>query len=235
MLVEADDLFLFSNMTDWSVIITAGGIGKRMGAELPKQFLLLANKPILMRTLEKVHTFLPQAQLLITLPEEWKSEWENLCEIYACTIPHQVVSGGKERFHSVKNALQFCQGSKIAIHDGVRPLVSKDTFDRAQLALETNFGAVPCLPIFESLRWKEGSENKAVNRANYTVIQTPQCFHKEQIVKAYGVDFTEFFTDDASVFEAAGFSVALFDGNKENVKITQAEDLEWAEFLWSKQ
>ena len=221
-------------MSELSIIITAGGIGKRMGAKIPKQFLILAGKPILLHTLERLHTFAPDAQFIITLPDEWKSEWDTVCEKYGCHIKHFVVSGGEERFHSVRNALHVCENAKICIHDGVRPFVSKEAFERGILALESHFGAVPGISIQESLRWVEGQKNKAVNRSNYTVIQTPQWFRTEQLVKAYDQKFTDLFTDDASVFEAAGFPIYIFEGNKENVKITQAEDLEWAEFYMTK-
>ncbi len=220
-------------MSELSIIITAGGIGKRMGASVPKQFLLLAGKPILLQTLNRLHAFAPNAQFVITLPQEWKSEWKALCEKHNCQIDHLVISGGEERFHSVQNALRECVGEKICIHDGVRPLVSKEAFERGFLALESHLGAVPGMPIQESLRWFDDENNKALNRVNYTVIQTPQWFKKDQLVKAYEQEFTNLFTDDASVFEAAGFRIHIFQGNKENVKITQAEDLEWAEFHYA--
>jgi 2-C-methyl-D-erythritol 4-phosphate cytidylyltransferase len=218
-------------MSELSIIITAGGIGRRMGANQPKQFLPLAGKPILLQTLTRLHTFAPDAQFIITLPDEWKGEWKNVCGKHKCDIEHLVVSGGEERFHSVKNALKVCSRTKVCIHDGVRPLVSKEAFDRGLMAMENHLGAVPGIPVLESLRCTDGSTNMAVNRSKYQIIQTPQWYITEHLVKAYEQEFKENFTDDASVFEAAGLSIHIFEGNRENVKITQAEDLEWAEFF----
>jgi 2-C-methyl-D-erythritol 4-phosphate cytidylyltransferase len=219
--LRANDLFLYCTMKDLSVIITAGGIGKRMGGNYPKQFRLLAQRPVLMHTIQVFHDFAPQAQLILTLPAEWKEMWTALCLEYHFSIPHDMVDGGQERFHSVKNALQKCTGSKIMIHDGVRPLVSKQTLENGYQALENHVGAIPTVELVDSLRWVGEAENKAVNRAEYKRIQTPQCFRKEQILKAYEVDFSESFTDDASVFEKAGFPLFLFPGNEENLKITR--------------
>lgn len=221
-------------MEEISVIITAGGIGKRMGAELPKQFLLLAGRPILMRTLEQFHTFLPTSQLIITLPEEWQIEWKRLCHEYDCFIDHQVISGGKERFDSVKNALAHCTGKFVFIHDGVRPLVSKETVLRGLEAIKSNVACVPTIGMVESIRYVNQNGNKAVNREEYKLVQTPQCFHTKELVQAYKVDFNAKFTDDASVMEEASHTIALFEGNSENVKITQLSDLSLAEMLWTK-
>jgi 2-C-methyl-D-erythritol 4-phosphate cytidylyltransferase len=221
-------------MKEISVIITAGGIGKRMGTEVPKQFLLLCGRPILMRTLEQLQTYLPDANFIITLPEEWRLEWKRLCLEYSCTIDHEVVSGGKERFDSVKNALAHCSGSYVFIHDGVRPLVSNETVQRAVVSVQKNVACVPSVDIFESLRYVDKNGNKAVNRNEYKLIQTPQCFHKEELVKAYAVNFSAEFTDDASVMENSGYEISLFEGNTENLKITQLSDLTLAEMLWEK-
>lgn len=220
-------------MKETSVIITAGGVGKRMGTEIPKQFLLLAGQPILMRTLQQMQSFLPEAQFIITLPEEWKIEWKRLCKEHMCNIPHDVVSGGTERFHSVKNALEKCIGENILIHDGVRPLVNKETVNRGMNSLKTHASSVPVLEIVESMRKRVEDINQSVNRSQYVVVQTPQCFHRKEIVRAYEVDFDPNFTDDASVLERAGHEIFLFEGNRENVKITQQSDLGLAEHYWS--
>ena len=117
-------------MSVFSIIITAGGIGRRMGGDLPKQFLEIGGKPILLHTMELFHTYDSTAQLVLTLPEEWKSFWDNLLQKHNCEIPHSVVDGGKERYFSIKNALDLCTGDFIAVHDGVRPLVSLKTIER---------------------------------------------------------------------------------------------------------
>jgi 2-C-methyl-D-erythritol 4-phosphate cytidylyltransferase len=222
-------------MKDLSVIITAGGVGKRMGGNYPKQFRLLAGQPVLMRTIQAFHAFAPNAQLIITLPAEWKLEWVKLIKEYKFNVIHETIEGGKERFHSVKNALKSCTGEKIMIHDGVRPLVAKDTLQRGYDALENHVGAIPILEVVDSLRCVSEGKNSAVNRAEFKKIQTPQCFLKSEILKAYGVDFVNSFTDDASVFEAAGYSLFLFPGNEENLKITTEKDLLLTEFWWSQQ
>jgi|TARA_R110000737_G_scaffold193486_2_gene214753 2-C-methyl-D-erythritol 4-phosphate cytidylyltransferase len=222
-------------MKDLSVIITAGGIGKRMGGNYPKQFRLLSGFPVLMRTIQTFYSFAPNAQIIVTLPSEWKSEWMKLIEQYDFTIIHEIVDGGQERFHSIKNALAKCLGEKIMIHDGVRPLVSNETLQRGYDALEGHLGAIPFLGLVDSLRCVEGDKNHAVNRAEYKIIQTPQCFRKNEILNAYEVNFTDSFTDDASVFEAAGFTLFLFPGNEENLKITTEKDLHLTEFWWTQQ
>lgn len=220
-------------MKDLSIIITAGGIGKRMGGNYPKQFRLLADLPVLMHTIQAFHSFAANAQIIVTLPAEWKTVWTELIVQHNFNIPHEIVEGGQERFHSVKNALAKCTGEKIMIHDGVRPLVSNDTLQRGYAALKDYLGAIPVMEIVDSLRCVEGNENNAVNRSKYKKIQTPQCFKKNEILKAYEVNFTEGFTDDASVFEAAGYSLFLFAGNEENLKITTEKDLLLTEFWWS--
>lgn len=220
-------------MKDLSVIITAGGVGKRMGGNYPKQFRLLGGLPVLMRTITVFHLFDAQAQIIITLPSDWKSEWENLCNKYNFKIPHEIVDGGLERFHSVKNALVKCAGEYVMIHDGVRPLVSQETLNRGLKSLAAHLGAIPIVDSVDSLRWSDSETNKAVNRAEYKRVQTPQCFRKLEILQAYEQKFTSSFTDDASVFEAAGFAVHLFPGNEENLKITTENDLVLTEFWWT--
>lgn len=217
-------------MADLSILITAGGIGKRMGVDVPKQFLLLFGRPILIHTLERLHGFAPKAQFIITLPEEWKQEWQQLCTKHNCDIKHEVISGGKERFNSVKKALEHCSENHVLIHDGVRPLVSKDCFERALDSVKSNVASIPFVAINESMRRLEGEQNHAVNRDEYLIIQTPQCFHLKELKEAYEQNYSPQFTDDASVMEASGHTIHLFEGNPENVKITQAKDIQLAEF-----
>jgi len=176
-------------MADLSILITAGGIGKRMGADVPKQFLLLCGRPILIHTLERLHGFAPKAQFIITLPEEWKQEWQQLCTKHNCDIKHEVISGGKERFNSVKKALEHCSGNNVLIHDGVRPLVSKDCFERALDSVKSNVASIPFVAINESMRRLEGEQNHAVNRDEYLIIQTPQCFHLKELKEGMKSDF----------------------------------------------
>lgn len=214
-------------------IIVAGGKGERMGTEVPKQFLKLAGKPIIMHTIEKFYKTFPAIEIIIALPENQIDFWKELCCKYTfTTIPHQLVNGGETRFHSVKNALILVkEKSIVAIHDGVRPLVNSKTITTCFLEAEKKGNAIPVVPVVESLRYVNKEQNEAVKRSCYRLVQTPQCFSSELILKAYQQDFDESFTDDASVVEKLGEKIHLVKGNAENVKITTAIDLIIAEAL----
>ena len=209
-----------------SIIITAGGLGKRMQTDIPKQFLLLGNKPVLIHTLERFHAFDPDAQILITLPSDWFSYWENLLADYQIQIPHQLVDGGQERFHSIQNALAFCTGEQVGVHDGVRPLVSIETIERCFAALSIADAVVPVLPAKDSIRKGTFESSSAVNRAEYFLVHTPQCFATSTLKQAYDQAFTHVFTDDASVVESIGIQPLLVLSNEENIKITSQLDLQ---------
>jgi len=210
-------------------IIVAGGKGERMGATTPKQFLELSGKPILMHTLEKFKQTIPSIKIILALPENQIDYWEELCSKYAfANIPHQIVKGGETRFHSVQNALTLVkEKSVVAIHDGVRPLVSFKTIEVCLSEAESKGNAIPVVDVVESLRHisKQDNLNKAVARSCYKLVQTPQCFTSEIILKAYEQEFDKSFTDDASVVEKLGEIIHLVEGNRENIKITTAEDL----------
>lgn len=208
-----------------SIIITAGGIGKRMESELPKQFLLLGDKPVLLHTLERFFNFDPTAQLLITLPKDWVSYWETILTAYNIQIPHELVDGGLERFHSIQNALEKCIGEQIAIHDGVRPLVSLATIERCFASLNNAAAVVPVLGLKDSLRTGVFENSESVNRTQYFLVHTPQCFDAKTIKTAYLQGFNPRFTDDASVVEAIGICPLLVLSNEENIKITSPIDL----------
>lgn len=218
-------------MASISIIVTAGGIGKRMNSTLPKQFLLIREKPILMRTIEQFYRYDPNIQIILTLPDEWKTFWEELLLEYDFKIPHRVVSGGEERYHSIKNALSYCNGNVIAVHDGVRPLVDYETLKRCFGAILENDAVIPVIPINESIRKSEGGKTKAVPRSEYMIVQTPQCFQKKVLVEAYELPYHEKITDDASLVEEAGYSIATVEGNPENIKITSQMDLKYAELF----
>jgi 2-C-methyl-D-erythritol 4-phosphate cytidylyltransferase len=218
-------------MNKFSVIITAGGIGKRMGGDLPKQFLELNNLPMLMHTIRIFNDFDSSAQLILTLPVEWQEYWATLCAKYQFEIKHQVVDGGKERFHSIQNALNYCKGEYVAIHDGVRPLVSQKTLLNCWKGVQ-EFGAViPVLDLKESLRKVENNASMAVNRSEFRIVQTPQCFKKDILSVAYQNSFHAGITDDASLVEEAGYVIHLVEGNEQNIKITTPTDLSFADFL----
>ena len=139
-------------MGKYSIIITAGGIGKRMGSDVPKQFIEIAGKPILMHTLELFFNYDKKAQLILTLPTEWKEYWKELLQKHQCTIPHVISDGGSERYHSIKNALKICTGDFIAVHDGVRPLVSTETISRCFTEVEKFGQVIPVIQLNESIR-----------------------------------------------------------------------------------
>lgn len=212
-----------------SVIITAGGIGKRMGSTIPKQFLLLEDKVVLMHTMNAFYEFDSNIQIVLTLPDDWISYWNELCQKHQFRIDHQIVSGGMERFHSIQNALQHVQADFVAIHDGVRPLVSRETIERCFEAAEQNGNAIPVLAISDSLRHMVAeNSSKSVPRKEYVRVQTPQVFDLKRIQHAYLQEYTSEFTDDASVLEATGEQIHLVIGNEENIKITNPLDLKIA-------
>ncbi len=217
-------------------IIVAGGSGSRMGTELPKQFLELCEKPVLMHTIGVFFDFDPECELILVLPAAQQELWDDLCLKHSFSLPHQIVSGGETRFHSVLNGLKLIQEEGIVfIHDGVRPLVSHQTIERCNHMAQKNGNAIPVLRINESLRKQKGLQSVSVDRTLYLSVQTPQTFRSDQILKAYEQDFDTAFTDDASVAEKAGFPIFMVEGNRENIKITTPTDLIVAEaFLQEK-
>ena len=214
-----------------SVIITAGGIGKRMKSALPKQFLPICDKPLLMHTLEKFYHFDPKIQIVLTLPDVWREYWEALVAENEFKIPHRVVSGGAERYHSIKNALQYCLGDVIAIHDGVRPLVSSKTLDACFDSVKSNDAVIPVLDLKSSLRKISNGISEVVDRSSFVEVQTPQCFKKEIIIASYQQEYHDKITDDAGLAEEAGFKITCVSGNEENIKVTSQTDLLFAELL----
>lgn len=222
-------------MNKVSVIITAGGIGKRMGGDLPKQFIQLSGKPILLRTLECFHTIDSSFELVITLPNDWHDYWRTMLQKHNCDIPHTIISGGEERFHSIKNALDVCNGDSIFVHDGVRPFVAKEIIQACKKSLETHAAVVPVLPIKESIRERQGKATRAVDRSNFMLVQTPQCFRSSVLRDAYNLDYHSGITDDASLVESLGIEIQLVDGNEDNIKITTQKDLIIAETILANQ
>ena len=214
-----------------SIIITAGGIGKRMGSDSPKQFLELHGKPILMHTIARFHDYNPSFQLVLTLPVEHIETWKHLCDSLNFQIPHTIVRGGKERFHSVQNALAHCTYDYIGVHDGVRPFVSDETLARLEAALQSSQAVIPVLEPKESLRILTPFGSQALVRSDIRSVQTPQFFQKDILTAAYQQEYKSQFTDDASVVEAMGVHIALVNGNSENIKITEPFDLRIAELL----
>jgi 2-C-methyl-D-erythritol 4-phosphate cytidylyltransferase len=208
-----------------SVIITAGGIGKRMGTDLPKQFLEIQGKPILLHCLEKFHSFDPALEIIITLPADWMSYWTELLKTFHCEIPHRVSTGGQERFHSIQMALSQCTGDFIMVHDGVRPLVSHETIQRCIEGLAHSDSVIPVLAVKDSLRALTTTGSEMVDRNAYKLVHTPQCFKADLLKKAYQTSFQEGMTDDASVVGLIGPEPFLVKSNEENIKITTSSDL----------
>ena len=214
-----------------TIIITAGGIGTRMGSEVPKQFLPVGGLPILMHTIRAFHRFDPALQLIVTLPKDWWGFWDELCETHSFDCPILLVEGGVERYDSIKNALSRAVGDIIAVHDGVRPFVNKVTFERSiSCAIEKGSG-IPVLPLKESLRKGSFTKSEAQERNLFFSVQTPQCFQRSLLFAAYQHPFNDTITDDASLVEKTGHQIQLVEGNEENIKITTPFDLLVAELI----
>lgn len=213
------------------VIIMAGGLGLRMGGDIPKQFLLLDGKPIIIHALERFRELDSNIEPIVVLPESQIDEWRKLCTKYNFTTTHSVTSGGAERFYSVKNGLKLTSAdSLIAIHDGVRPLVSDSTISRCFETAEKEGNAIPVIATSESVREiTSATESRPLDRNSIKLVQTPQVFRSELLYQAYDCGFSPHFTDDATVVERLGVKINLVEGNRENIKITTAEDMLIAE------
>ncbi|WP_353717384.1 2-C-methyl-D-erythritol 4-phosphate cytidylyltransferase [Dyadobacter sp. 676] len=215
------------------VIIVAGGNGSRMKSDIPKQFLPVNGLPVLMHTIRAFAGYSESLHIIVVLPSEQFDFWEELCQKHDFKIAHQLVAGGATRFHSVKNGLNSITCIKeclIAVHDGVRPVISReiiaDSFEKAAL----HGAAVVSVPLKDSIRIVGQNEgNKAMDRTLFRLIQTPQTFRSTWMRAAFTADYHESFTDCASVLEAWGYNIRLIDGAYENIKITTPEDLRWAE------
>jgi 2-C-methyl-D-erythritol 4-phosphate cytidylyltransferase len=208
------------------VVIVAGGSGKRMGAEIPKQYLELEGRPVLMHTIERFKAFNPDIEIITVLPENQLRYWADLTKKYSFAVPHTIVKGGSHRYNSVKNGLKFVGiPGLVAIHDGVRPFVSIDTIKRCFETAEKLGNAIPSISPTESLRLLTDDGNTHLNRLLVKQIQTPQVFSSALIKKAYTQPFSPEFTDDATVLEMMGEKINLIEGNRENIKITNPEDL----------
>ena len=217
-------------------IIVAGGSGTRFGAQLPKQFLELGGKPILMRTIEAFGENRDGSfDVIVTLPAEQMDLWRGLCDQYAFAVLHRVVAGGETRWHSVKNALasigDVADVDVIAVHDGVRPLAPADLIHRVLEAARRDGAAIPVVPLNDSVRQVDGDDSHALDRSSLRAVQTPQAFDARLLMESYKQPFDPTFTDDASVVERAGHAVTLVEGAPQNLKITRPMDLALAEYL----
>lgn len=223
-------MIIMDKVTPVYVVVTAGGRGSRMGSALAKQFLELGGVPILHKTLQ---FFLKQdfrKEIILVLPADYKEYWKKYCLDNSVSFSHRLVSGGITRFHSVKNALQFVpDGVKVLVHDGVRPFVTQPLLSRLlEFDMEGSgcYGVIPVLPATDSMRRKrEDGSTVIVRREDYVFVQTPQLFCSSRLKEAYRQAYSPSFTDDASVFESAGYRVATVEGSRLNIKITTPEDL----------
>ncbi len=218
---------------NYYALIVAGGVGKRMQSDIPKQFIDLNGKPVLMHTLLKFY-HLPDVscQILLVLPKEHIPKWKDLCKQYHFDIPHQLIEGGTERFYSVKNGLDMLPDKGlVAIHDGVRPLVAEEVILNAFNQAEKKGNAIPAVALNDSIRKVSGTENQSVLRSDYRLIQTPQTFQLEMVKKAYELPYDSAYTDDASVVEKYGELINLIEGNRENIKLTTPFDLKVATLM----
>lgn len=219
------------------IIIVAGGKGLRMGGEVPKQFLPIGGKPVLMRTMEFFHQYDEEIQIVLVLPVAQQAYWKELCVQYAFTLPYRLADGGETRFHSVKSGLETIptdEEALVGVHDGVRPFVSAEVIGRCYVEAARTGAVVPVADVVETVRHLENDgRSTTVSRDEYKLVQTPQVFSLALLKEAYDQPYTPAFTDDASVVEALGHEVTLAEGNRENIKITTPFDLVVAEALVS--
>ncbi len=214
-------------------VIVAGGSGSRMGGEIPKQFLLLNGLPILFRSINAFVNYNSQINIVVVAPKTHAQTIYNLKRQHNFSQDFNLVEGGATRFLSVKNGLQEVPNNcLVGIHDAVRPLVSKETLQKAFESAEQKGNGIPAIGVFDSLRKVKDHKNSAVDRNLYQIIQTPQVFKSSLIKEAFAATNKTDYSDDATVFEAFGKSIFLTEGNRENIKITTPVDLKIAEALF---
>jgi len=220
-------------MSKKAVIIVAGGTGTRMQLKTAKQFLPIAGRPVILHTLDAFRDYDPEMQIIIVLFKDLFSDFHGLLKEYNYHLSYDLIEGGEERFHSVKNGLQKVKSDVelVAIHDAVRPLVSKSTIARTFEEASINGAAIPAVPVVDTIRELNENQSITLTRSKLRAVQTPQCFRVDLIKTAYDVDYSPVFTDDASVVEAKGKDISIVEGNRTNIKITTREDLLIAEAL----
>ena len=216
------------------VIIVAGGKGLRMGSDIPKQFLPIGGKPVLMRTLERFREYSPTLQIILVLPKAQQDYWHQLCKNYDFEVEYVLADGGETRFHSVQNGLAKIPDDAegvVGVHDGVRPFPSIDVIRNCYETARTAKAVIPVIPVVETVRHLQGNSSETVPRSDYRLVQTPQTFDIQLLKAANKQPYNDGFTDDASVVEAFGFNITLVEGNRENIKITTPYDMKIAEIL----
>ena len=216
------------------IIIVAGGKGLRMGSDIPKQFLPIGGKPVLMRTLERFREYAADLQIILVLPEAQQAYWQELCEKYDFKVKYLLANGGQTRFHSVQNGLALVPDDAegvVGVHDGVRPFPSIEVIKNCYETARTAKAVIPVIPVVETVRHLEGDSSVTVPRGDYRLVQTPQTFDIQLLKAANRQPYNDGFTDDASVVESYGHAITLVEGNRENIKITTPYDLKIAEVL----
>jgi 2-C-methyl-D-erythritol 4-phosphate cytidylyltransferase len=222
-----------TNQPNYAIIV-AGGSGSRMQATIPKQFLLLNGTPVLMHTLQAFAQSQANPHLILVLPANYHAYWAELCQTHHFAIPHQLVSGGDTRFHSVKNGLALIaddDDALIAVHDAVRPLTSRGIIDESYASAAKNGNAVTAVESRDSVRQVKDDGSIHLERSSIYLVQTPQTFRSAQLKKAYQQPYAAKFTDDASVVEETGVEIHLINGDYQNIKITFPQDIAIAELL----
>ena len=215
-----------------AALIVAGGSGVRMGSQIPKQFLVVCQRPVLMHTITAFYHHSKAIDIVLVIQKSQQTYWQELCQKYDFTIPHQIADGGATRFQSVKNGLALVKGEGlVAIHDAVRPCIDNSLLSQLYRQAEEKGSAVPCLPIVESVRKiNSDGKNSIIDRNQLRTIQTPQVFYSQEIKACYQTQEKDFFTDDASVFESVTHKgIHLAEGSQQNIKITYAKDLKSVE------
>ncbi len=214
-------------------IIVAGGVGTRMNTSVPKQFMNLDGKPVLMHTLSRFAEAGLDIELILVLHHDQVEGWKKLCEEHRFNVDHKIAEGGDTRFQSVKNGLALVTEKEgvVGVHDAARPLVSPKLIVACYKAAEMYGNTIPAIPLNDSIRQIDTTRSIALDRSKYCIIQTPQCFKTEIIKKAYEQDYKYTFTDDATVAESIGETIHLIDGSADNIKITHPRDFIIAEAL----
>lgn len=224
---------MVKNVVKYAIIV-AGGAGVRMGKAIAKQFLPIGGLPVLMHTINKFNAYDAELQLVLVLPENQFHYWQELCKKHAFNLPHKLIKGGKSRFNSVQNGLNSIADEEglVAIHDGVRPFVSREVIRDSFEGAAKYGSAIAVVPLKDSIRWvdPEGS-SQFKNRDEFRLVQTPQTFQLKKIKAAFLTEEKPYFTDDATVYEGMGWEVHLINGNQENIKLTSPEDLNYAGYI----
>jgi len=218
-----------------SVIITAGGIGLRMNNSIPKQFLLLYDKPIIVHSINAFYHYNKDIEIIVTIPKAFFTNWIEIKNTFCKNINIKETIGGENRFQSIKNALSIIskESTLVAIHDAVRPFVSQKMLNDSFLTAQNSISAIPIIKSTQSLKLFENNVFSSIDREKIYEVQTPQCFKTTKIIEAYNQNFSKKFTDDSSVFEKKFKKNGYYEGSYENIKITSPIDIEIAKAIFN--